>query len=81
VPFSVTSCTSQLIQDQRAHTIADVVANDPAVHTALGYGTTAETKVADDKPMSRVTVEGSASGEIGTRIDLGRRFGDNGQRG
>ena len=144
VPFSVTSYTSQLIEDQQAHTIADVVANDPAVRTALGYGTIAETyiirgfevysddvalngmygltprqmvgtgaiervdifkgatafvngaapggsgvggdinlqtKVADDKPISRVTVEGSASGEIGTRIDVGRRFGDNDQYG
>ncbi|WP_454827469.1 TonB-dependent receptor [Paraburkholderia xenovorans] len=144
VPFSVTSYTSQLIEDQQAHTIADVVANDPAVRTALGYGTIAETyiirgfqvysddvalngmygltprqmvgtgaiervdifkgasafvngaapggsgvggdinlqtKVADDKPLSRVTVEGSASGQIGTRIDLGRRFGDNDQFG
>jgi len=134
----------QLIEDQQAHTVADVVANDPAVRTALGYGTTAETyiirgfqvysddvalngmygltprqmvgtgaiervdifkgasafvkgaarggsgvggdinlqtKVADDKPKSGVTVEGGASGEIGTRIELGRRFGDNDQYG
>lgn len=144
VPFSVTSYTSKLIENQQAHTIAEVVANDPAVRTALGYGTIAETyiirgfevysddvaldgmygltprqmvgtgaiervdvfkgatafvngaapggsgvggdinlqtKVADDKPLSRVTLEGSASGEIGTRIDLGRRFGDNDQFG
>ncbi|QGZ65940.1 TonB-dependent receptor [Paraburkholderia acidisoli] len=144
VPFSVTSYTSKLIQDQQAHTIADVVANDPAVRTALGYGTIAETyiirgfevysddvalngmygltprqmvgtgaiervdifkgatafvngaapggsgvggdiniqtKVADDKPLTRVTVEGSASGEIGTRVDVGRRFGSNDQFG
>lgn len=144
VPFSVTSYTSKLIQDQQAHTIADVVANDPAVRTALGYGTIAETyiirgfevysddvalngmygltprqmvgtgaiervdifkgatafvngaapggsgvggdisvqtKVADDKPLTRVTVEGSASGEIGTRVDVGRRFGSDDQFG
>ncbi len=144
VPFSVTSYTSKLIEDQQAHTLADVVANDPAVRTALGYGTIAETyiirgfevysddvalngmygltprqmvgtgaiervdifkgatafvngaapggsgvggdinvqtKVADDKPLTRVTVEGSASGEIGTRVDVGRRFGDNDQFG
>lgn len=144
VPFSVTSYTSQLIQDQQAHTIADVVANDPAVRTALGYGNFAETyiirgfevysddiglngmygltprqmvntgaiervdifkganafvngaapggsnvggsinvqtKVADDKPLTQVSVEGSASGEVGTHVDVGRRFGSNDQFG
>lgn len=144
VPFSVTSYTSKLIQDQQAQTLADVVANDPAVRTALGYGNFSETyiirgfevysddvglngfysltprqmvdtgaiervdifkgasaflngastggsgvggtinvqtKVADDKPLTRVTVEGSASGEIGTHVDVGRRFGDNDQFG
>jgi iron complex outermembrane receptor protein len=144
VPFSVTSYTSKLIQDQQAQTIADVVANDPAVRTALGYGNfsqtfiirgfqvysddvgldgfygltprqmvdtgaiervdifkgasafvngaspggsgvggtiNVQTKVADDKPVTRVTVEGSASGELGTHVDVGRRFGDNDQFG
>jgi iron complex outermembrane receptor protein len=144
VPFSVTSYTSKLIQDQQAHTLADIVANDPAVRTALGYGNFAETyiirgfevysddialngmygltprqmvntgaiervdifkganafvngaapggsnvggsinvqtKVADDKPLTQVTVEGSASGELGTHVDVGRRFGSNDQFG
>ncbi len=144
VPFSVTSYTSKLIQDQQAQTIADVVANDPAVRTALGYGNfsqtyiirgfqvysddvglngfygltprqmvdtgvvervdifkgasafvngaspggsgvggtiNVQTKVADDKPVTRVTVEGSASGELGTHVDVGRRFGGNDQFG
>ncbi|HEY1607859.1 MAG TPA: TonB-dependent siderophore receptor [Paraburkholderia sp.] len=144
VPFSVTSYTSKLIQDQQARTIADVVANDPAVRTALGYGNFSEvyiirgfevysddvglngmygltprqmvgtgaiervdifkganafvngaspggsgvggdinvqTKVADDKPLTQVTVGGSASGELGTHVDVGRRFGDNDQFG
>ncbi|WP_321813987.1 MULTISPECIES: TonB-dependent siderophore receptor [unclassified Paraburkholderia] len=144
VPFSVTSYTSKLIQDQQAQTIADVVANDPAVRTALGYGNfsqtfiirgfqvysddigldgfygltprqmvdtgaiervdifkgasafvngaspggsgvggtiNVQTKVADDKPLTRVTVEGSASGELGTHVDVGRRFGANDQFG
>ncbi|WP_322045661.1 TonB-dependent receptor [Paraburkholderia sp. J67] len=144
VPFSVTSYTSKLIQDQQAQTIADVVQNDPAVRTALGYanfsqtyiirgfqvysddvgldgfygltprqmvdtgaiervdifkGASAfvngaapggtgvggtinvQTKVADDKPIARVTVEGSASGELGTHVDVGRRFGENDQFG
>jgi iron complex outermembrane recepter protein len=144
VPFAVTSYTSKVIEDQQAHTLADVIANDPAVRTALGYGNFSETyiirgfevysddialngmygltprqmiqtgaiervdifkganafvngaapggsgvggsigvqtKVADDKPLTRVTVEGSASGEIGTHVDVGRRFGDNDQFG
>ena len=144
VPFSVTSYTSQLIQDQQARTIADVVANDPAVRTALGYGNFSEvyiirgfelysddvgldgmygltprqmvgtgaiervdifkganafvngaapggsgvggsinvqTKVAEDKPLTQVTVAGSASGELATHVDVGRRFGDNDQFG
>lgn len=45
VPFSVTSYTSKLIQDQQARTLADVVANDPAVRTALGYGNFSETYI------------------------------------
>ncbi|MGF6772377.1 iron complex outermembrane receptor protein [Paraburkholderia sp. GAS199] len=144
VPFSVTSYTSKVIEDQQAHTLADVVANDPAVRTAYGYGNFSEnyiirgfevysddvalnglygitprqlvatetlervdifkganafvngaapggsgiggsinleTKRADDKPLTRVTVEGSASGQIGTHVDIGRRFGDNDQFG
>ncbi len=144
VPFSVTSYTSGLIADQQAHTLADVVANDPAVRTALGYGNFAETylirgfeiysddvaldglygltprqmigtgaiervdlfkganafvngaapggsgvggginvqtKVAGDKPLAEVTLEGSASGEPGTHVDVGRRFGESDQFG
>lgn len=144
VPFSVTSYTSKLIEDQQARTLADVVANDPAVRTALGYGNFSEvyiirgfeiysddvalngmygptprqmvgtgavervdifkganafvngaspggsgvggsinvqTKVADDKPLTQVTVAGSASGELATHVDVGRRFGDNDQFG
>ena len=38
-------------------------------------------KRADDKPLTRVTVEGSGSGEIGTHIDVGRRFGSEDQLG
>lgn len=144
VPFSVTSYTSKLIEDQQARTLADVVANDPAVRTALGYGNFSEnyiirgfeiysddvalngmygltprqmvdtgaiervdlfkganafvngaspggsgvggsinvqTKVADDKPLTQVTVAGSASGELATHVDVGRRFGDSDQYG
>ena len=144
VPFSVTSYTSKLIQDQQARTITDVVANDPAVRTALGYGNFSETfiirgfevysddvglngmysltprqmvgtgaiervdvfkgatafvngaapggsgvggninvqtKVADDRPLTQVTLAGSASGELATHVDVGRRFGADDQFG
>ncbi|MEX3925240.1 TonB-dependent receptor [Paraburkholderia sp. BR10936] len=144
VPFSMTTYTAKLIEDQQARTIADVLSNDPAVRTAYGYGNFQEVYVirgftldsddislnglygitprqlvetaalervdifkgasaflngaapngtsiggsvnlqlkrADDKPLTRVTLEGSASGEFGTHIDVGRRFGDNDQFG
>lgn len=144
LPFSVTSYTAKLIEDQQARTIADVLQNDPAVRVGFGYGNLAELfvirgfvlngddvslnglygitprqmiltegvervdvfkgtsafvngvppsgsglgggvnlqlKRADDKALTRVSVEGSASGEIGTHVDVGRRFGDQGQFG
>ncbi|SAL45366.1 TonB-denpendent receptor [Caballeronia terrestris] len=42
VPFSMSSYTSKLIEDQQARTIADVVENDPAVRTAFGFGNFAQ---------------------------------------
>ncbi|MFP3277728.1 MAG: TonB-dependent siderophore receptor [Paraburkholderia sp.] len=144
VPFSMTTYTSKLIEDQQARTLADVLDNDPAVRSAYGYGNFSEVfvirgfqldgddvsinglygvtprqlvatdaiervdlfkganaflsgaspagsaiggglnvqlKRADDKPLTRVTVEGSGSGEIGTHIDVGRRFGSEDQLG
>ena len=38
VPFSVTSYTEELIRNQQAETIGDVVANDPSVRTSYGFG-------------------------------------------
>jgi iron complex outermembrane receptor protein len=144
VPFSMTSYTSKLIEEQQARTLADVLDNDPAVRSQLGFGNqqqvfvirgfqlngddislnglygltprqlvatetiervdvfkganaflngasptgsaigggiNLELKRADDKPLTRVTVEGSASGELGTHVDVGRRFGSEGQFG
>jgi iron complex outermembrane receptor protein len=49
--------------------------------SGVGGTINVQTKVADDKPVTRVTVEGSASGELGTHVDVGRRFGDNDQFG
>jgi len=38
VPFSITSYTDQLIEDQQARTIGDVLQNDPSVRVARGFG-------------------------------------------
>jgi len=45
VPFSMTSYTDKLIRDQQAHTLGDVVSNDPAVRTGFGYGNYSQTFV------------------------------------
>ncbi len=37
-PFSITSYTSELIKDQQAHGVADVLQNDPTVRVARGFG-------------------------------------------
>ena len=138
VPFSMTTYTSKLIEDQQARTLSDVLANDPAVRTAFGFGNFSEVyiirgfelqgddvslnglygitprqlvstdalervdvfkganaflngaspngsavggglnlqlKRADDKPLTRVTIDGETSGTIGAHVDVGRRFG------
>jgi iron complex outermembrane receptor protein len=51
-PFAMTSYTSQYIQDHQAYTLADVVANDPAVRPSLGYGNFAETFVLRGFPLN-----------------------------
>ena len=42
VPFSVVSFTSQLIQNQQAQTLSDVLVNDAAVQTEIGFGNFAQ---------------------------------------
>jgi iron complex outermembrane receptor protein len=144
VPFSMTSYTSKLIEEQQARTLADVLDNDPAVRSLQGFGNQSQTfvirgfqlngddmslnglygitprqlvvpeslervdvfkganaflngasptgsaigggvnlelKRANDKPLTRVTVDASGSGELGTHVDVGRRFGSEGQFG
>ncbi|MBA1365806.1 TonB-dependent receptor [Burkholderia gladioli] len=144
VPFSMTTYTSKLIEDQQARTLADVLDNDPAVRSAFGYGNFSQVfiirgfqlngddvslnglygvtprqlvatdaveridvlkganaflsgasptgsavgggvniqlKRADDKPLTRVTLDGSTGGQVGEHIDIGRRFGSEGQFG
>jgi iron complex outermembrane receptor protein len=49
--------------------------------SAIGGGINLELKRADDKPLTQVTVDGTASGQIGTQVDVGRRFGSEGQFG
>ena len=38
VPFNVTSYTNELIQNQQARSVADVLRNDPSVRVARGFG-------------------------------------------
>ncbi len=42
VPFSVTAFTSQLIEDQQAKELGDVLRNDPSVQVTKGYGNDAQ---------------------------------------
>ena len=42
-PFSATSYTSELIQNQQAKSVADVLQNDPSVRVARGFGNFQET--------------------------------------
>ena len=41
-PFNVTGYTAQLILDQQAETLGDVLENDPTVRTTLGFGNQSE---------------------------------------
>ena len=43
VPFNIIGYTSKLVEDQQAHSIADVMANDAGVQSVKGYGNQAET--------------------------------------
>ncbi|VVE82863.1 TonB-dependent receptor [Pandoraea sputorum] len=49
--------------------------------SSIGGGVNLQLKRADDTPLNRVTIDGSGSGEFGTHIDVGRRFGSEGQFG
>src|SRR5690606_3789762 len=37
-PFSFTSYTNELIEDRHAHSVGDVLQNDPGVRVARGFG-------------------------------------------
>jgi len=51
VPFSTTSYTSETIRNQQAETIAEVLANDPAVRSGYGYGNFSELFVIRGFPL------------------------------
>ena len=50
-PFQITSYTHQLIQDQQAKSVSDVLLNDPAVRSARGYGNFQEIYMLRGLPM------------------------------
>jgi iron complex outermembrane receptor protein len=49
--------------------------------SAVGGGINLQLKRAGDAPLTRVAVEGTGSGGLGTHVDVGRRFGSEGQFG
>jgi iron complex outermembrane receptor protein len=49
--------------------------------SAIGGGVNLQLKRAEDAPLTRVTIDGSGSGELGGHVDIGRRFGSEGQFG
>lgn len=142
-PFSITSYTSKVIQEQQAVTVADVVANDPSVRVftngisssagagevffirgfsvtnqsilidgyggispdrlipvetmervevlkgpnalltgytqygSLGGSINVVPKRATDEPITRITASYFSDSQLGTQVDVGRRFGTN----
>ena len=50
-PFSSTSYTNELIQDQQAQSVADVLLNDPSVRQARGFGNFQELYVVRGFPI------------------------------
>ncbi|MCU7251481.1 TonB-dependent receptor [Pseudomonas koreensis] len=52
VPFSVASYTEQLIQDQQAETVGDVLLNDSSVRQAVGYANQAQVFVIRGLPLN-----------------------------
>ncbi|MDM7947106.1 MAG: TonB-dependent receptor plug domain-containing protein [Oceanibaculum nanhaiense] len=62
VPFSVTSYTEELMQNQQAETLADVLENDPGVRSTYGFGNFAELFVIRGFPVNGedITVDGLA---------------------
>jgi len=51
MPFTQTSYTAKLIENQQARTLGEVLKNDPSVQTGLGYGNQAESFVIRGLPQ------------------------------
>ena len=52
VPFTMSSYTSQLIEDQQAESIGDVLLNDSSVRQSFGYGNAAQVFVIRGLPLN-----------------------------
>ena len=52
VPFTMSSYTSQLIEDQQAENIGDVLLNDSSVRQSFGYGNAAQIFVIRGLPLN-----------------------------
>ncbi|WP_176506474.1 MULTISPECIES: TonB-dependent receptor [Pseudomonas] len=52
VPFTMTSYTSQLIEDQQAEDIGDVLANDPSVRESFGFGNQSKVFIIRGLPLA-----------------------------
>ncbi len=52
VPFTMTSYTSKLIEDQQAEDVGDVLLNDPSVRQSFGFGNQSQVFVIRGLPLS-----------------------------
>ncbi|WP_313298023.1 TonB-dependent siderophore receptor [Pseudomonas sp.] len=52
VPFTMTSYTAQVIEDQQAEDIGDVLANDPSVRESFGFGNQSKVFVIRGLPLA-----------------------------
>ncbi|WP_434679471.1 TonB-dependent siderophore receptor [Pseudomonas sp. R1-18] len=52
VPFTATSYTSKLIEDQQAEDVGDVLLNDPSVRQSFGFGNQAQAFVIRGLPLA-----------------------------
>jgi iron complex outermembrane receptor protein len=52
VPFTLTSYTSKLIEDQQAESVGDVLLNDPSVRESFGFGNQSQVFVIRGLPLA-----------------------------
>ena len=70
VPFAMSSYTSQLIEDQQAESIGDVLLNDSSVRQSFGYGNAAQVFVIRGLPLTSDDI--SYNGLYGVLPQIGR---------